>query len=151
MISHAYIGTRSTQTAVIYTSQNSTQHPSDGLLLVYPIVVRISIWILHDDGIADQIVAGSVKSEEEQREADREQKGQHEVLHHRSAKCQRQTQIGPWTNQDHVRLVRTFHGGYTSALNHPQAHHVFAGSGASDETVDAMLKPEGLGREINNQ
>lgn len=56
----------------MYTSQNSMQHPSGGLLLVYPIVVRISIGIFDDDGIADQIVAGSVKSEEEQREADRE-------------------------------------------------------------------------------
>lgn len=73
----------------MYTSQNSIQHPSGGLLPVYPIIVGISIRILHDDGITDQIVASSVKSEEEQREADREQKRQHEVFHHRSTQRQR--------------------------------------------------------------
>lgn len=118
---------------------------------MYPIVVRISIWILHDDGVADQIVACSVESEEEQREADREEKRQDEVLHHRSAQRQRQAQIGAGTHQDHVRLVRTFHGGYTSAMDHPQTHYVFARGGASDETVHPVLKPEGLEGKINNQ
>lgn len=109
-----------------------------------PVVVRVPVRILHDDGIADQIVTRSIEPEEEQREADGEQERQHEVLHHRAAQGQRQAQIGPGCDQDHVRLVRPLHGCYTSALNHPQAHHVLAGSGAPDEAVDAVLKPEGL-------
>lgn len=146
---HRHTLVQEAQTAVMYTSQNSMQHPSGGLLPVYPIVVGISIRILHDDGIADQIITGSVKSEEEQREADREQKRQHEVFHHRSTECQRQTQIGPGGHQDHVWLVWTFHGSYASTLDHSQAHHVLARCGTSDETVNTMLKPKGL-KAINN-
>lgn len=62
------------------------QHPLDGLLLIV-----ISVGILYDDGVTDQIVAGSVKSKEEQGETNRKYERQHEILHHRSAQCQRQT------------------------------------------------------------
>lgn len=109
---------------------------------MWPIV--ISVRILYDDGVTDQVVAGSVEPKEEQGETNREYERQHEILHHRSAQRQRQAQIGPGAHQDHIRLVRTFHGSYTSTLNHPQTHHILARSSAADKTVHPMLKPEGL-------
>lgn len=84
---------------------------------MWPIV--ISIGILYDDGVTDQIVAGSIEPKEEQRETNREYERQDEILDHWAAQCQRQAQICPGAHQDHVRLIRTFNGSYTSALNHP--------------------------------
>lgn len=138
---HAF-GTRSTYNICTHHRENSMQCPSNRLLLVWPIV--ISVGILYDDGMTNQIVAGSVKSKEEQGETNRKYERQHEILHHWAAQCQRQAQIGPGAHQDHIRFIRTFNGSYISALNHPQTHHVLARSGTSDKTVHAMLKPEGL-------
>lgn len=152
MNSHAYLGT-STATRYIHitdfrvTAATAEQSAiSAGLLLLQSIVVRVPVGILHDNGITYQIVAGSVEPEEEQWETDGEQEGQHEVLHHRPTQSQWQAQIGPGCDQNHVRLVRSLHGGYTSTLDYPQAHHVLAGSSTSDRTVDTVLEPESLRR-----
>lgn len=102
------------------------------VIIVVVIIIRVPVRILDDDGAADQIVSGSVEPEEEQGEAYWKQECQHEVLHHRPAEGQRQAQIGSGRDEYHVRLVGPFHGGYAPALNHPQAQHVLAGSGASD-------------------
>lgn len=47
---------------------------------MWPIV--ISIGILYDDGVTDQIVAGSIEPKEEQRETNREYERQDEILDH---------------------------------------------------------------------